>query len=271
MSKAISVCQVPGKPGQVYYPLSLDDVPVPTPGPNQLLVRITAVALNHRDLFIRQNLYPGIKFGVPLLSDGCGTVIGVGSSTDISWKGKRVVINPATGWRASPMGPEGKFEILGGTNSQGTLSNYVTVDHSEVVEAPAHLNDLEAAALPLAGLTAWRAVMNKAEIANEAAGKKILITGIGGGVALMALAFATAAGAKVWVTSSSQDKIDLAKNLGAKGGVNYRQSGWEKTLLRMIGEGGSLDAIVDGAGGDIGEKGLKLLKVSLSATQKNKY
>ena len=98
---------------------------------------------------------------------------------------------------------------------------------------------------------------------NLKPGKNILITGIGGGVALMALTFATATGANVWVTSGNQEKIDKAVKLGAKGGVIYKEEGWEKKLLGMLpGENKLIDAIVDGAGGDTVDKGARLLKVS---------
>ena len=96
-------------------------------------------------------------------------------------------------------------------NPLGTLSETVTIDAGELEEAPRHLNMIEAAALPLTGLTAWRAVMTKS--GNAKPGRNILITGIGGGVALMALLFAVGAGAKVWVTSGSQEKIEKAKKL----------------------------------------------------------
>ena len=269
MPKAITISKIDGKPGQVYYPLSLDEVPKPKPSSNELLVKISAAALNHRDLFIRQALYPAYTFGVPLLADGCGTVESCGSSADKSWLGKRVVINPGTGWNDSPEGPEekGGYKILGGTktNPNGTLQEYMCVPESEVEEAPQHLSDAEAAALPLTGLTGWRAVMVKCEERNLRPGKNVLITGIGGGVALMALIFATSSGANVWVTSGNEEKIRKAKELGAKGGVIYKEAGWEKKLLGMLpAENKFIDAIVDGAGGDTVEKGARLLKVANS-------
>jgi NADPH:quinone reductase-like Zn-dependent oxidoreductase len=267
MQKSITISKVEGRPGQVYYPLSLNDVPKPTPSANELLIKITAAALNHRDLFTRQALYPAISFEVPLLADGAGVVVSRGSSADKSWEGKRVVINPGTGWKDNVEGPEdqGGYKILGGTklNPNGTLQEYMCVPETEVEEAPRHLSDVEAAAIPLTGLTAWRAVMVKCGANNLQPGKNILITGIGGGVALMALTFATATGANVWVTSGNEEKIQRAKELGAKGGVIYKEEGWEKKLQGMLpAENRQIDAIVDGAGGDIVEKGVKLLKVS---------
>jgi NADPH:quinone reductase-like Zn-dependent oxidoreductase len=93
MTSAIVVRQVEGKPGKVYYPLEKIDLPRPSPKANQVVVQISAAALNHRDLFIRQHLYPAIAFGVPLLADGTGTVVSTGSSQEVQkWQGKRVVL-----------------------------------------------------------------------------------------------------------------------------------------------------------------------------------
>ena len=269
MPKAVSVSKAEGKPGQVYHPLSLDDVPKPAPKSTQLLVKIHAAALNHRDLFIRQSLYPAIGFGIPLLADGSGTVEEVGPSADRSWKGKKVVVTPGEGWKDSPEGPEDKagYKILGGTTTipNGTLQEYMIIDQTEVEEAPSHLSMVEAAAIPLTGLTAWRAVMVKCGPQNIKPGRNILVTGIGGGVALMALEFARAAGANVWVTSSSEDKISQAVKLGAKGGVNYKEKDWDKKLLGMLPkENKKIDAIVDGAGSDVVSKGSRLVKVKPS-------
>ena len=271
MPKSITISKVEGKPGQVYYPLSLNEIPIPTPSANELLIKITAAALNHRDLFTRQALYPAISFEVPLLADGAGIVVSCGKSIDKSWEGKRVVINPGTGWKDNLDGPEDKggYKILGGTklNPNGTLQEYMCVAETEVEEAPHHLSHAEAAAIPLTGLTAWRAVMVKCGVQNLRPGKNILITGIGGGVALMALTFATATGANVWVTSGNAEKIQKAKELGAKGGVIYKEEGWEKKLQGMLPtDNRQIDAIIDGAGGDTVEKGARLLKVSMIAT-----
>lgn len=271
MPKSVSVSKIDGKPGQVYYPLSLDEVPKQSPGNGEVVVKMHAAALNHRDLFIRQHLYPGISFGVPLLADGCGTVVEIGSGVNSKWKGKRVVMTPGEGWKDSLEGPEDKggYKILGGTKTipNGTLQEFMLVKETELEEAPAHLSDAEAAAVPLTGLTAWRAVMVKCGPNNIGPGKNVLITGIGGGVALMALEFARAAGANVYVTSGSEQKIQKAKELGAKGGVNYKEEGWDKKLLGMLTtDKKQFDAIVDGAGADVVEKGAKLVKVHIPAT-----
>jgi NADPH:quinone reductase-like Zn-dependent oxidoreductase len=235
--------------------------------PIQAVITLTAAALNHRDLFIRQHLYPGTTFGVPLLADGVGVVTSSGaSSTAQQWLNKRVILNPGTGWKDAPDGPEAPsgYAILGGTkaNPAGTLADHIVLDASELEECPAHLSDEEAAALPLTGLTAWRALRVKCG-ENASAGRNILVTGIGGGVALMALLFGVALGCNVYVTSGDQAKIDKAVKLGAKGGVSYKEKDWEKKVQAMLPkERRFLDAIVDGAGGDVVSKGSRLLKVS---------
>jgi threonine dehydrogenase-like Zn-dependent dehydrogenase len=204
---------------------------------------------------------------VPLLADGVGIVTSSGSSSSAkSWLNKRVILNPGTGWKDAADGPEHPkgYAIMGGTKSNpaGTLADVVTLDAGELEMCPEHLSDEEAAALPLTGLTAWRAFHVKS--GNAVSGRNILVTGIGGGVALMVLLFAVAQGCNVYVTSGDQAKIDKAVKLGAKGGVVYKEKDWDKKLQGMLPkERKWLDAIVDGAGGDIVNKGSRLLKVCM--------
>jgi len=264
MPKALVIEKVDGKPGQVYFPLKIIDQAAPQPKANEVVIRVSAAALNHRDLFIRQQLYPAIAFGAPLLADGTGVVVETGSSAAAKqWHGKRVILNPGSGWKDDPEGPEGPhpYVILGGSKLTpiGTAAELICVDAAELEEAPKHLTSAEAAALPLAGLTAWRALVTKSGQAKP--GRNVLITGIGGGVAIMALLFAAAAGANVYVTSSSEAKLAKAKELGAKGGVNYKEKDWDKKLLALLPkERKKLDAIIDGAGGDVVGRGAKLLR-----------
>jgi len=176
-----------------------------------------------------------------------------------------VLLNPGTGWKDSPDGPEHPkgYAIMGGTkaNPVGTLQDVCVLPVSELEECPPHLSDAEAAALPLTGLTAWRAF--RVKCGNAVAGRNILVTGIGGGVALMALGFAVEAGCNVYVTSGDQAKIDKAVKLGAKGGVVYKEEGWDKKLMGLLpNERKYLDAIIDGAGGDVIKVGSRILKVS---------
>ena len=145
----------------------------------------------------------------------------------------------------------------------GTATEYIVVPEGEVVLAPEHLSSVEGAALPLVGVTGWRALVTKCfnGRVEDARGKNVLITGIGGGVALMTLQFAVEMGCNVWVTSGETGKIERAVGMGAKGGVSYKEAGWEKKLMGLLpGERKFLDAVVDGAGGDIVGKSVRLLK-----------
>ncbi|OAQ64572.1 oxidoreductase [Pochonia chlamydosporia 170] len=247
-----------------YYPLQLKAVPKPTPGPNEVLVKIEAAGLNHRDVFIRQNLYPNISFKAPLLSDGYGKVVEEGPGCTAGLLHKPVLLTPCRGWAASPDGPEDwtKFSTMGGTEPHihlGAAQNYVVVEESEVEECPEHLTALEGAAIPSCGLTAWRALVVKSQNAKQ--GANILITGIGGGVALQALQIALELGCNVYVTSGSTEKITKATQLGAKGGVLYTKDDWPKKLSQILPEERPyLDAVIDGAGGDIVVKVTPILK-----------
>ncbi|KAI1322254.1 hypothetical protein F5Y16DRAFT_49417 [Xylariaceae sp. FL0255] len=264
MSRSLTLRKIDGKPGEVYYPLQLNHNTKPGPGPGEVLIRIRAAALNHRDLFQRQHLYPGLSFESPILADGVGTVESAGSDVPSSLVGKRVILTPSRNWASAPEGPEDSriFTTVGGSvapGADGTAQDYVVVPAAEVEEAPAHLSDAEAAALPLVGLTAWRAVFTKS--GNAEAGRNILITGIGGGVALQALQFAVAKDCNVYVTSGSSEKLERAKGMGAKGGVLYKSKDWDKELLKQLPSSRPyLDAVIDGAGGDIMKRAVKLLK-----------
>ena len=261
MPKSITI-----SPSDNYHTLTLNDIPPPVPQSHEILLKIVTAALNHRDLYIRQNLYPSISFTNPLLSDGCAIVIPHEDSAAAGHMSlaayRRVIINPGTGWRDDPTAPEGTYTVLGGTSTTklGTLQEMIAVPGDDVELVPTHLSNEEAAALPLAGLTDWRALVTKS--ANAEPGRNILVTGIGGGVALMVLLFAVAKGCNVFVSSSSPEKIDRAKRLGAKDGVIYTdEKGWPKTLREMLPtDRPFLDAVIDGAGGDIVGSTWKLFK-----------
>ena len=260
MPKSITI-----SPSDSYQTLILNNIPPPVPQSLKILLKIVTAALNHRDLYIRQNLYPSISFTTLLLADGCAIVIphkdsAAGHKSLAAYR--RVIINPGTGWEDDPTAPEGTYTVLGGTSTTklGTLQEMIAVPANDVMLAPKHLSNEEAAALPLTGLTAWRALVTKS--ANAKAGRNILVTGIGGGVALMVLLFAVAKGCNVFVTSSSLEKIDRAKSLGAKNGVIYTdEKDWPKTLREMLPtDRPFLDAVIDGAGADIVGSTWKLLK-----------
>ncbi|ROW13262.1 hypothetical protein VPNG_04808 [Cytospora leucostoma] len=264
MPVALTIKKIEGRPGKVYYPLQLKEVPIPEPRPNEVLVRLNAAALNHRDLFIRQQLYPGISFEHPLLADGQGTVVKSGSQCTRNLQGKDVLLLPARGWTSHPDGPEDikEYSVIGATAlyDAGTAQEYIVCHEDDVEPAPEHLSAVEGAALPLVGLTGWRALVTKAG-ENAGPGRNILVTGIGGGVALQVLQFATALGCNVWVTSGDKAKIEKAVQLGAKGGVSYRDKDWDKQLLVKLPKSRPyLDAVIDGAGGDVVARTTRLLK-----------
>jgi zinc-binding alcohol dehydrogenase/oxidoreductase len=224
--------------------IEVREVAAPVAGAGEVVVKIAAAALNHRDVWIKLGQYAGLKFPSIPGSDGVGEVIAVGAGVDSAWRGQRVIINPSFGWGAkqATQGPD--FTILG-LPRDGTLAEQIAVPVEQITAAPAHLTDEEAAALPLAGLTAWRALMGRAQLR---AGERVLIGGIGGGTALFALQFAVAAGAEVWVTSSSEEKIARAQALGARGGFDYMQPGWAQAAQAEA--GGLFDVIIDSAGGN---------------------
>lgn len=222
--------------------LTLDDVPKPTPRSGEVLVRLQAAALNHRDLWIRADQYMGVKFPVRPGSDGAGVVTEVGPGVDSGWIDREVIINPAFDWGHHESAQEPKFTILG-MPRDGTLAEYVAVPAAQLAPKPPHLSWEEAAALPLAGLTAFRAALVRARLQPH---EKVLITGIGAGTALFALQFATAIGAIPFVTSSSQAKLDRAHQLGARHGAVYSLPGWAREFGDHY---GPFDVIIDSAGG----------------------
>jgi NADPH:quinone reductase-like Zn-dependent oxidoreductase len=220
--------------------LSLENVPDPTPESGEAVVAIRCAALNHRDVWIQKGLYAGLKFPIILGSDGAGVVIETGSGVDPAWRGKEVIINPSIAWGESERWQGKDFRILG-LPDNGTFAERVKVAATQLVSKPAHLDFAHAAALPLAGLTAYRALFSRAGLVS---GERVLVTGIGGGVALFALQFALAAGATVYVTSGSDEKLARAKQLGAAGGANYRNEFWAEDLKRV-----GFDVIIDSACG----------------------
>jgi len=219
----------------------VDEIPAPIHGIDEVLIALQASALNHRDVWISKGLYAKIHYPVIPGSDGAGIVIS--SSTKQTPVGSRVLINPNINWGENSSIQSSRYEILG-MPSQGTMAEMISVPAHRVHPIPEHLTFEQAAALPLAGLTAYRAVFTKGLIQS---GNTVLITGIGGGVALMAMQFALAAGAKVYVTSGSQTKIDKAMQLGASGGALYTDVNWAKNLIGEIPNG--FDCIIDSAGG----------------------
>ncbi|HLI97885.1 MAG TPA: zinc-binding dehydrogenase [Candidatus Baltobacteraceae bacterium] len=223
--------------------LRVEDISEPQPQPGEALVRVRAVALNHRDVFITQGLYANIKLPCTLGADGAGEL-----------DGNAVVIDPTIGWGSNERVWDPGSSILG-VPRDGTFAQYVCVPKENVHEKPAHLSFEEAAALPLAGVTAFRALFTRGELQP---GETLLITGIGGGVQTFVLLYARAVGARIAVTSGSDEKLERAKDLGADIAVNYKSDAeWHKTLRKAAGR---IDVIVDSAGGDSFAKALTIVR-----------
>ncbi|KAF8967307.1 hypothetical protein BDZ97DRAFT_1804430 [Flammula alnicola] len=251
--------KVPRKP--LYHDATLIERPLSPPKPGEVLVKIGAVGFNHKDVWIRMGQYPNIAIGAVFGGDGAGTVIASGTPND-PLLNTRVFLTPTRGWEKDPQKPESRFGILGGGAYPplGTFAEYVVVERDQVIPTPEHLDDVHMAAWPIGGVTAWRAVAVNAQVQK---GQNVLITGIGGGVALLAMQICLAKGANVYVTSGNQVKIDKAISLGAKGGANYKDKDWPEqigALLRREKKDAMLDAIIDSAGGDIMGQAGKILK-----------
>jgi zinc-binding alcohol dehydrogenase/oxidoreductase len=234
------VCERQGPPEE----MKLVELPDPVPGPGDAVVRLHYCGLNHRDVWIRQGLYARIQLPCVLGSDGAGVVESVGPGVDPRLKGKRAVIIPCEKW-GPDAGAQGKDFLILGMPRQGTMAEKIAIPASMVVELPEPISFEDAAALPVAGITAWRALVTRGGLKR---GEHVLVTGIGGGVATLALLFAQALGARVSVTSGSDEKLAKAKELGAIAGVNYKGKGWEKDLVAQAGSAPSL--VIDSAGGD---------------------
>lgn len=200
---------------------------------HKVKVKMRAAALNHRDLWICKGMYPGIRYPIILGSDGAG-----------DFQGRKVLINPSHCWGNHESHQSSEYKILG-LPDHGTFAEWVDVEERYIHDLPGHLDYVQAAALPLAGLTAYRALFSRAKLKE---GEKVFINGVGGGVALFAFQFARAFGAEVWVSSGSQEKMDRALSEGAQGAVNYRVEHWAKEVLKQSGHG--FDVIIDGAGGE---------------------
>lgn len=222
--------------------LELEERPRPMAGPGEVVIHLKAAALNHRDLWIKSGQYAGLKYPVILGSDGAGVVVDVGDGVDAGWMDREVIINPGFDWGHDPKGQEPRFSILG-LPKDGTFAEFIHVPASQVAAKPSHLTWEEAAALPLAGLTAYRAVFTRGQLKAH---ERVLITGIGAGTALFALQFAAAAGAVPCVTSSSLGKLERAHQLGSRAGAIYVDPGWAHEFGKHH---GPFDLIVDSAGG----------------------
>jgi zinc-binding alcohol dehydrogenase/oxidoreductase len=219
---------------KIKQPLVLQERSSPKPDKDQVIVKLKAAALNRRDYWITQGLYAGIRCPVILGSDGAGTA---------DFKESQVIINPGYNWGGRREAQSRDFKILG-MPEDGTFAEEIAVPKEQLFAKPEHLSWEHAAALPLAGLTAYRALFKQGRLQSS---QTVVITGVGGGVACIALQLAVAAGATVIVTSSSQTKIDKALAMGASAGFLYTAEGYASKVNEQL---GPVHLIIDGAGGD---------------------
>jgi zinc-binding alcohol dehydrogenase/oxidoreductase len=229
----------PIEPGEA----RLAEVEPPVAGPGEVLVRLRAAALNHRDLYVLrgQRTPPGHQFTVG--SDGAGVVEKVGSGVRGLAVGDEVVIYPGLAWGAAEEAPGPGHRLVGGP-VDGTFAEWVALPAGCLLPRPAHLNWEEAAGLMLAGVTAYRAAVTRGAVGP---GLTVLIHGIGGGVMLAALQICLARGARVVVTSGDAFKLDRARTLGAAVTIDYRRQDWAEAV-RMATDGHGPAVILDGIG-----------------------
>ena len=227
---------------QESFEFEVTEVDKPKVEPNEVLIKLKASAINHHELWSLQDKNIKSNSDIILGSDGSGIIEQVGSLVNNFKKDDEVILNPSLNWGTSAQVQDENYEILG-FPTQGTFAEYICLDQQYIHLKPKHLSFQEAAAIPLGGLTAYRALFSKGKIESN---HKILITGIGGGAALFAFNFAKAIGAEIYVTSGTQDKLSKAIDLGAKAGVNYKDKSWETELKN---EAKGFDIIIDSAAG----------------------
>jgi NADPH:quinone reductase-like Zn-dependent oxidoreductase len=228
-----------------------EDLPIPTvDSPTDVRVRVAAGALNHLDLFVISGL-PGVTIVPPWImgGDGAGTVDTIGEDVTNVRVGDRVILNPGISDRTCAFCREGdhplclKYGILG-EHHLGTLAEYIVVPSANVHVVPADTDMIAAAAFPLATLTAWRMVVSRARVGP---GDDVLIWGIGGGVALAALQIAKLRGARVWVTSGSDEKLERARLLGADETINHATEDVPKIIRARTAKRG-VNVVIDNVG-----------------------
>lgn len=225
--------------------LRLTDKPIPHPQPAEVLVRIKAVSLNYRDKLVVEGQYnPAMSFPITQVADAVGEVVETGAKVTRFRTGDRIITQYATSWiEGEPKGDESTHTL--GNTIHGALAEYMVLDEKALVSAPSYLSDQEAAALPCAGVTAWYALVERGQLQ---ANQTVLVQGTGG-VSLFGLQIASTLGARVIVTSSSDEKLERVKTLGASEVINYvRTPAWEKEALRMTAQQGA-DHILEVVGG----------------------
>jgi NADPH:quinone reductase-like Zn-dependent oxidoreductase len=248
----------PTEPGNGIEGLNLAEVDLPDPGPGELRVQLRASSINYRDLSVVSN--PAARnIALPRISnsDGAGEVLAVGPGVTGFAPGDRVAGCFFADWLDGPCSAEAMATARGG-EIDGLLAEEANVPATSVVKIPDHLSYAEAATLPCAALTAWRALV---DVGRLKAGDTVLLLGTGG-VSIFALQFASLMGARAIVTSSSDAKLARARDLGAWQTVNYRSTlDWEKQVLEMTG-GRGVDVTVEVGGAGTLEKSIAATRVA---------
>lgn len=217
--------------------LAVRAFPDPVAKPGEVVVEIRAAALNRRDLGVRKGFQGATPLPLPFVlgSDGAG----IRRDT-----GEEVVILPSVAWGDREDAPGPQFRILGGVDN-GTCAELIAIPEENLFPKPARLSWEEAAAFPLAALTAWRALFSKGELRR---GDTVVVLGAGSGVSTFAVQLAAQVGARVLVTSSSDQKLAAAQALGAAAGVNYRtHPDWPAAVLELT-AGAGADVVIDSVG-----------------------
>lgn len=221
--------------------MTLKEIPIPKAGPNEVVVKLKAVSLNHRDLYLDNEWWYAADWDTNELvagGDGAGTIVEVGEKVT-DWKvNDEVMINPKL-----ENENENDIGFLGGPNN-GTFAEYVKISSHQLLKKPRYLSWTEAAAIPLALSTAWGIVVEQGKISK---GETILIQGVGGGVATFVLQLSLLKGAKVIVTSGSDYKLQKALELGAIEGINYKTENVVERVKEFT-NGLGVDAVIDGSG-----------------------
>ncbi|RYO84197.1 hypothetical protein DL766_008279 [Monosporascus sp. MC13-8B] len=237
--------------------LQLVDAPVPKVGENDVLVKLHAASLNYRDLIIPKGMYPfPASFPVVACSDGAGEVVEVGSKVSRFAKGDRVVTLFNQGHQFGPIDIAASHTGLGGA-IDGTLREFAVFNENGLVRAPRNLDYAEASTLTCAALTSWNALYGLKPLKP---GETVLVQGTGG-VSVFALQFAKAAGATVIATTSSNEKAQTLKKLGAHHVINYKEdANWGETAKKLTPGGAGVDHVVEVGGAGTLEQSLKAVK-----------
>lgn len=237
--------------------LTLAEHENPTPGANEVLVRVRANSINYRDLSTILDPEPrGIVYPRVPNSDGAGDVVGVGENVNRFRIGDRVAGIFFQKWIDGAINAELMASAMGGA-VDGMLSEYVVLDQAALVKIPVHLSYEQAATLPCAAVTAWHSLVHVGKIS---AGDTVLLIGTGG-VSIFALQFAVLHGARVIITSSSDEKLERARQLGAWQTINYRDNpGWDDIALALT-EGNGVDHVVETGGAGTLSQSVEALRV----------